>query len=144
MVETGLKGWMRRARNCVMVGSLGLHRIEVGSYWGLVARVNLILLVHSLFRSRVLLKMAGVELGSSTRRNLSTRHRLCACHKRSGNKRFGIRYGSPSAPHIATLGRQRTSKCPAKQVTGALVEFKICLWYKLLNEQLKPFELCSV
>jgi len=32
----------------VMVRSLGLHRIEVRSYWGLVARVNLILLVHNL------------------------------------------------------------------------------------------------
>jgi len=33
-----------------------LHRIEARSYWGLVARVNLILLVHNLIRSRVLLK----------------------------------------------------------------------------------------
>ncbi len=40
----------------------GYHRIEARSYWGLVARVNLILLVHNLIRSRVLLKMAGVEL----------------------------------------------------------------------------------
>ena len=32
------------------------------SYWGLVARENLILLVHNHIRSRVLLKMAGVEL----------------------------------------------------------------------------------
>ncbi|RIH74457.1 hypothetical protein Mhypo_03341 [Meiothermus hypogaeus] len=39
-----------------MVRSLGLHRIEARSYWGLVARVNLILLVHNLIRSRVLLK----------------------------------------------------------------------------------------
>jgi hypothetical protein len=45
-----------------MVRSLGLHRIEARSYWGLVARVNLILLVHNLIRSRVLLRMAGVEL----------------------------------------------------------------------------------
>ncbi len=46
----------------VMVRSLGLHRIEARSFWGLAARVNLILLVHNLFRSRVLLRMAGVEL----------------------------------------------------------------------------------
>jgi len=32
------------------------------SYWGLVARVNLILLVHNLVRSRVLPRMAGMEL----------------------------------------------------------------------------------
>jgi hypothetical protein len=41
-----------------------LHRIEARSFWGLAARVNLILLVHNLIRSRVLLRMAGVELGS--------------------------------------------------------------------------------
>lgn len=64
VVETG---WMGRVRNWIetrfrgMVRSLGLHRIEARSYWGLVARVNLILLVHNLIRSRVLLKMAGVE-----------------------------------------------------------------------------------
>jgi len=46
----------------VMVRSLGLHRIEAWSFWGLAARVNLILLVHNLIRSRVLLGMAGVEL----------------------------------------------------------------------------------
>ena len=46
----------------VMVRSLGLHRIEARSFWGLAARVNLILLVHNLVRSRVLLRMAGVEL----------------------------------------------------------------------------------
>jgi hypothetical protein len=46
----------------VMVRSLGLHRIEARSFWGLAARVNLILLVHNLIRSRVLLRMAGVEL----------------------------------------------------------------------------------
>ena len=68
MVETGWKGWMGRVRNwietrfSVMVRSLGLHRIEAWSFWGLVARVNLILLVHNLIRSRVLLRMAGVEL----------------------------------------------------------------------------------
>ena len=72
------KGRMGRVRNWietrfrVMVRSLRLHRvvalpegqtcIEARSYWGLVARVNLILLVHNLIRSRVLLKMAGVEL----------------------------------------------------------------------------------
>jgi hypothetical protein len=67
VVETGWKGWMGRVRNwietrfSVMVRSLGLHRIEARSYWGLVARVNLILLVHNLIRSRVLLKMAGVD-----------------------------------------------------------------------------------
>ncbi|WP_448377500.1 hypothetical protein, partial [Fervidobacterium sp.] len=49
-------------RFSVMVRSLGLHRIEARSYWGLVARVNLIFLVHNLIRSRVLLRMAGVEL----------------------------------------------------------------------------------
>nr|WP_245606106.1 MULTISPECIES: hypothetical protein [Thermus] len=68
VVETGWREWMGRVRNwietrfSVMVRSLGLHRIEARSYWGLVARVNLILLVHNLIRSRVLLKMAGVEL----------------------------------------------------------------------------------
>jgi hypothetical protein len=44
-----------------MVRSLGLHRIEARSFWGLAARVNLILLVHNLIRSRVLLRMAGVQ-----------------------------------------------------------------------------------
>jgi hypothetical protein len=42
-----------------------LHRIEgieARSFWGLAARVNLILLVHNLIRSRVLLRMAGLEL----------------------------------------------------------------------------------
>jgi hypothetical protein len=68
VVETGWKGWMGRVRNwietrfSVMVRSLGLHRIEARSFWGLVARVNLILLVHNLIRSRVLLRMAGVEI----------------------------------------------------------------------------------
>jgi hypothetical protein len=77
VVETGWRGWMGRVRNwietrfSVMVRSLGLHRIAAfpsgkhlvaRSYWGLVARVNLILLVHNLIRSRVLLRMAGVEL----------------------------------------------------------------------------------
>jgi hypothetical protein len=68
VVETGWKGWMGRVRNwietrfSVMVRSLGLHRIEAWSFWGLAARVNLILLVHNLIRSRVLLRMAGVEL----------------------------------------------------------------------------------
>ncbi len=55
-----------------MVRSLGLGRVEARSYWGLVARVNLIrfgvptpqmnTLAHNLIRSRVLLKVAGVEL----------------------------------------------------------------------------------
>ena len=49
-------------RFSVMVRPLGLHRIEARSFWGLAARVNLILLVHNLIRSRVLLRMAGVEL----------------------------------------------------------------------------------
>jgi hypothetical protein len=84
VVEMGWKGWatrerilLGRVRNwietrfSVMVRSLGLHRIAAfpsgkhlaaRSYWGLVARVNLILLVHNLIRSRVLLRMAGVEL----------------------------------------------------------------------------------
>jgi hypothetical protein len=73
VVETGWKGALGRVRNwievrfSVMVRSLGLHRIEARSYWGLVAWVNLIrkvaslTLVHDLIRSRVLLRMAGVE-----------------------------------------------------------------------------------
>ena len=67
-METGWKSWMGRVRNwiktrfSVMVRSLGLHWIEARSFWGLAARVNLILLVHNLTRSRVLLRMAGVEL----------------------------------------------------------------------------------
>jgi hypothetical protein len=40
---------------------LGKHLVA-RSYWDLVAWVNLILLVHNLIRSRVLLRMAGVEL----------------------------------------------------------------------------------
>jgi hypothetical protein len=56
-----VRNWIE-TRFSVMVRSLGLHRIEARSYWGLVARVNLILLVHNLIRSRVLLRMAGVEL----------------------------------------------------------------------------------
>lgn len=61
VVETGWREWVTRQRSLlgrvrnwietrfsVMVRSLGLHRIEVRSYWGLVARVNLILLVHNL------------------------------------------------------------------------------------------------
>jgi len=75
VVETGWRGWVTRKRILlgrvrnwietrfrVMVRSLGLHRIEARSFWGLAARVNLILLVHNLIRSRVLLRMAGVEL----------------------------------------------------------------------------------
>jgi hypothetical protein len=84
VVETGWKGWVThkrilpgRVRNSievrfgVMVRSLGLHRIATfpsgkhlvaRSYWGLAARVNLILLLHNLIRSRVSLWMAGVEL----------------------------------------------------------------------------------
>jgi hypothetical protein len=55
-----VRNWIE-TRFSVMVRSLGLHRIEARSFWGLVARVNLILLVHNLIRSRVLLKMAGVD-----------------------------------------------------------------------------------
>jgi hypothetical protein len=50
VVETGWRGWMGKVRNwietrfSVMVRSLGLHRIEARSFWGLAARVNLILL----------------------------------------------------------------------------------------------------
>ena len=77
VVETGWKGWMGRVRNwietrfSVMVRSLGLHRIAAfpsgkhlaaRSFWGLAARVNLILLVHNLIRSRVLRKIAPSEL----------------------------------------------------------------------------------
>ncbi len=68
VVQTGWQGWMGRVRGwietrfSVMVRSLGLHRIEARGYGGLVARVNLIILAHNLIRSRVLLKMAGVEL----------------------------------------------------------------------------------
>jgi hypothetical protein len=68
LVETGWRRWMGKVRNwietrfSVMVRSLGLHRIEARSFWGLAARVNLILLVHNLIRSRVLLRMAGVEI----------------------------------------------------------------------------------
>lgn len=38
-------------RFSVMVESLGLHRLMARSYWGLVARVNLILLVQNPIRS---------------------------------------------------------------------------------------------
>lgn len=73
MVETGWQGWTGRVRNgietrfSVMVRSLGLHRVEGRSFWGLLARVNLIrkvryrvTLAHNLIRSRILLRMAGV------------------------------------------------------------------------------------
>jgi hypothetical protein len=56
-----VRNWIE-TRFSVMVRSLGLHRIEARSYLGLLARVNLILLVHNLIRSRALLRMAGVEL----------------------------------------------------------------------------------
>ena len=85
MVETGWKDPLGRVRNWVspagaiwlevrfgvIVRSLGLHRIAAflsgkhlaaRFFWGPVARVNLILLVHNLIRSRVLLRMAEVEL----------------------------------------------------------------------------------
>jgi hypothetical protein len=75
-VETGWREWMGRVRNwvspagailletrfSVMVRPLGLHWIEARSYLGLLARVNLILIVHHLIRSRVSLGMAGMEL----------------------------------------------------------------------------------
>lgn len=66
-VETGWRDWMGRVRNwietrfSVMVRSLGLHRIASRSFWGFLARMNLILLVHNLIRSHLLLRMAGVE-----------------------------------------------------------------------------------
>jgi hypothetical protein len=73
-----VRNWIE-TRFSVMVRSLGLHRIAAfpsgkhlvaRSYLGLLARVNLILLVHNLIRSRVsrkiapseLTRMAGVEL----------------------------------------------------------------------------------
>jgi hypothetical protein len=76
VVEIGWREWMGRVRNwvspagailletrfSVMVRPLGLHWIEARSYLGLLARVNLILLVHNLIRSRVSLGMAGMEL----------------------------------------------------------------------------------
>lgn len=37
-------------------------QVRARSRWGLVVRANLILLAHNLIRSRVLLKMTGVEL----------------------------------------------------------------------------------
>jgi hypothetical protein len=82
-VETGWEGPLGKVRNwievrfSVMVRSLGLHRIAAfpsgkhlaaRSFWGPVARVNLIhkaallTLVHNLIRSQVLLRMAGVGL----------------------------------------------------------------------------------
>ena len=67
-VETGWYPWMRQVRNwietrfSVQVRSFGLHRLESKRFWSFVARVNLILLAHNLVRSRVLLKIAGVEL----------------------------------------------------------------------------------
>ncbi len=60
-----VRNWIE-TRFSVMVRSLGLHRIEARSFWGPAARVNLILLVHNLIRSRVLLRMAGVELSART------------------------------------------------------------------------------
>nr|WP_150118020.1 hypothetical protein [Meiothermus taiwanensis] len=62
----GRSGWVEvrnwiETRFSVMVRSLGLHRIEARSFGGFLARVNLILLVHNLIRSRLLLRMAGVE-----------------------------------------------------------------------------------
>jgi hypothetical protein len=56
-----VRNWIE-TRLSVMVRSLGFHRIEAQSYLGLLARVNLILLVHNLIRSRALLGLAGVEL----------------------------------------------------------------------------------
>jgi hypothetical protein len=56
-----VRNWIE-VRFSVMVRSLGLHRIEARSYLGLLARVNLILLVHNLIRSRALRKIAPSEL----------------------------------------------------------------------------------
>jgi hypothetical protein len=49
-------------RSSVIVRPLGLYWIEARSYLGLLARVNLILLVQNLIRSRVSLGMTGMEL----------------------------------------------------------------------------------
>jgi len=49
-------------RFSMMVWPLGLHWIEARSYLGLLARVNLILLVHNIIRSRVSRKIAPSEL----------------------------------------------------------------------------------
>jgi hypothetical protein len=56
-----VRNWIE-TRFSVMVRSLGLHRIEARSYLSLLARVNLILLVHHLIRGQVSLGMAGMEL----------------------------------------------------------------------------------
>ncbi len=56
-----VRNWIE-TRFSVMVRSLGLHRIEARSYWGFLARVNLVLLAHNPIRSRVLPRMAGVEM----------------------------------------------------------------------------------
>lgn len=55
-------------RFSVMVHFLGLHRLRPRSNWGLVARVDLILLAHNLIRSDALLRMAGVGLLGRKRR----------------------------------------------------------------------------
>lgn len=62
----GVRNWIE-TRFSVMVRSLGLHRVEARSFWGLLARANLIrevryrvTLAHNLIRSRILLRMAGV------------------------------------------------------------------------------------
>ena len=80
VVETGWRGWVTRerillgrvrnwvspagailleTRSSMIVRPLGLYWIEARSYLGLLARVNLILPVHNLIRSRVSL---GMEL----------------------------------------------------------------------------------
>jgi len=56
-----VRNWIE-TRFSVLVRSFGLHRLESKRFWSFVARVNLILLAHNLVRSRVLLKIAGVEL----------------------------------------------------------------------------------
>ncbi len=82
-----------------MVRSLGLHRIEVRSYWGLVARVNLILLVHNLIRSRVLLKMARGSYEVAHEGMIGTRKRKDLSRARSALMR-ALKTGrrSPGSP----------------------------------------------
>jgi len=56
-----VRNWIE-TRFSVLVRSFGPHRLKSKRFWFFVARVNLILLAHDLVRSRVLLKIAGVEL----------------------------------------------------------------------------------
>ncbi|WP_235283934.1 hypothetical protein [Thermus sp. 2.9] len=64
----GVRNWIE-TRFSVMARSLGFHRVEARSFWGLWGRVNLIrkvryrvTLAHNLIRSRILLRMAGVGI----------------------------------------------------------------------------------